>query len=62
MSPEEGHQNDQRHGTPLLRGKAETVTVVQPGEETGPRTTYSSLPVSEEGLQESWRGSFYKGL
>ena len=23
---------------------------------------YSSLPVSEGGLQESWRGTFYKGV
>jgi len=33
MSPEEGHKGDQQDGTPLLRGKAERVGVVQPGEE-----------------------------
>jgi len=27
--PEEGHRNDQRNGTPLLRGKAERLGVVQ---------------------------------
>jgi len=29
-------------------------------EDKTPRTTYSSLPVSEEGLQESWRGTLYR--
>ncbi|KAK4815346.1 LOW QUALITY PROTEIN: hypothetical protein QYF61_000178 [Mycteria americana] len=37
--PEEGHKNDQRAGTPLL--KAERVGVVQPGEEKAPRKTLS---------------------
>jgi len=31
--PEEGHKNDQRTGASLLRGKAERVGLVQPGEE-----------------------------
>jgi len=26
------------------------------------RKHYSSLPVSEGGLQEGWRGTFYKGV
>ena len=25
-------------------------------------TSYSSLPVPEGGLQESWRGTFYSGM
>jgi len=44
------------------RGKAEKVGVVQPGEEKAPGTPYSSLPVPEGGLQESWRGTFYKDV
>ncbi|GAB0178655.1 hypothetical protein GRJ2_000330800 [Grus japonensis] len=38
------------------------VGVVQPGEEKAPGRPYSSLPVPEEGLQESWRGTVYKGM
>jgi len=30
--------------------------------ERTPRRPYRSLPVSEGGLQESWRGRFYKGM
>jgi len=30
--------------------------------EKAPRRPSSSLPVPEGGLQESWRGTFYKGL
>jgi len=32
----DGHKNDQREGTPLLQGKAETVGADQPGEEKAP--------------------------
>ena len=35
--------------------------VVQPGEEKAPRRPCSSLPVPKWGLQERWRGTFYKG-
>jgi len=31
--PEEGHKNDPRDGTPLLRGQAERAEAVQPREE-----------------------------
>ena len=48
--PEEGHKNDQRDGAPLLRGKAERVEAVQPGEEKAPGRPYSSLPVLKGGL------------
>jgi len=44
---------------PLLWGKAEKV---QPGEEKVPGRPYCSLPVPEGSLQESWRGTFYKGM
>jgi len=35
---------------------------VQPGEENAPEGPYSGLPVPEGGLQESWGGTFYKGM
>jgi len=60
--PEEGHKNDQRDGTALLQGKAERVGVVQSGEVKAPGIPYSSFSVAEGGLQESWRGTFYKGI
>ena len=31
--PEEGHRNDPRDGTPLLRGQAERAGAVQPAQE-----------------------------
>jgi len=34
--PEEGHEHDPRAGAPLLRGQAEGVGAVQPGEEKAP--------------------------
>lgn len=33
LGPEEGHEGDRRAGAPLLQREAETVGVVQPGEE-----------------------------
>ena len=33
VHPEEGHKNDPRDGTPLLRGQAERAGAVQPGEQ-----------------------------
>jgi len=33
VHPEEGHKNDPRNGTPLLRGQAERTEAFQPGEE-----------------------------
>ena len=38
------------------------VGAVQPGEEKAPGRLSSSLPVPEGDLQESWRGTFYKGM
>jgi len=38
------------------------VGAVQPGEEKAAGRLCSSLSVPEEGLQESWRGTFYKGM
>ena len=42
----------------LPRGKAERVGVVQPAEEKALGRRYSSLPVPERGLLESWKGTF----
>jgi len=50
VGPEEGHKNDQRDGTPLLRGKAERVGAVQPGEEKAPGRPYCGLSVLKGGL------------
>ena len=60
--PEKGHRDDQKAGAPPLQGQAEIAGAVQPGEEKAPRRPYSGLPVPEEGLQESWGGTFYKGM
>jgi len=38
------------------------VGAVQPGEEKALGRPYSSFPVPEGVLQESWRGTFYKGV
>ena len=50
VGPEDGHKNDQRDGTPILRGKAERVGAVQPGEEKALERPCSSILVSEGGL------------
>ena len=47
---------------PALQGQAQRAGGFQPGEERAPRRLYSSLPVPERGLQESWGGTFYKGM
>ena len=49
--------DDQMTRAPPLRAGA-----LQPGEEKAPSRPYSSLPVPEEGLQESWSGTVYKGM
>jgi len=62
LGPEEGQEDDQGAGAPRLEGRAERVGAVQPGAEKAPGTPYGSIPVLKEGLQESWRGTSYKGL
>ena len=52
MGLEEGSNNDQRGGAPLLRGQAEKDGVVQPGEEKGLGRPYCGLSVLKGGLQE----------
>lgn len=47
---------------PALQGQAQRAGAFQPGEERAPRRLYSSLPVPEGGLQESWGGTFNKGM
>jgi len=49
-SPEEGHENCHRAGTPLLQGKTERVVVAQPGEEKTAVTPYCSLLILKGGL------------
>jgi len=53
-----GPENDNRHGTPLLWGKAERVGALQPGEEKAPGRPYSSLPVPEEVCKKTGEGLF----
>jgi len=50
-------KNDQRAGTPLLRGKRERVGVVQHREEKALGRPDCSLSVPEGGLQENWSGT-----
>jgi len=59
--PEEGHEDDQRAEAPPLGGQVERAEVVRRGDEKALRRPYSSLPVPEGDLQESWGGTFYKG-
>ena len=54
--------NGQRDEAPLLWGQAERVGAVQPGEEKASGRPYRNLSVLKGDLQESCRGSFYKGL
>ena len=49
-------------GTPLLGGKAGGAGAVQPEGEEGPGRPYCGLSVPKGGLQESWRGTFSKGM
>ena len=47
VGPEEGHQNVERVGTPLLWEMADRVGAVQPGKEKPVGRPYCSLPVPE---------------
>jgi len=47
---EEGHEDLQRAGTPLLWRKAKGVGVVQPGEEKVSGRTYCGVSIYKEGL------------
>ena len=45
VSPEEGQEDAQKAGTPLLRRQAEEARLVQPGEEKALGRTHCGLPV-----------------
>jgi len=47
---------------PCYEERLKRVGAVQPGEEKAPGRPYSSLPVPEGGLQETWGGTSHKGL
>lgn len=61
---EDRHKDNQKAGAPLLCRQAERIGVVQLLEEKVPGRPYKSLPApkGEGGLQESWRGTFEKGM
>jgi len=48
--------DDQRAGAPLLRGQAEGVGAVQPGEEKAARVTLEQLPVPERAYKKAGEG------
>jgi len=59
----------QRRATKMIQGMEHLsceerlrVGADQLGEEKAPGRPHSSLPVTEGGHQESWRGTFYKGM
>ena len=55
--PEQEHKDDQRAGELSLQGWAKRAGDLQSGEEKALRRPYRSLPVPEEGLEESWGGT-----
>ena len=60
----------QRKATMMIRGlehlpyrEAQRAGAFQPGEEKALGGAYSSVPICpKRGLQESWEGTFYKGM
>jgi len=58
VAPEEGHEDDQRAGAPLLQGQAEGVGAFQPGEEKATGAPYSSPPVPEGASRKDGEGIF----
>ena len=56
----EGHKDNQRAGAPPLRGQAERVGALQPGEEKDPTRPYSSLPVPEGAYRKAEEGLFIR--
>ena len=55
-SPEEGHEDDQRAGAPLLWGQAERVGVAQPGEEKAPRDLIAAFQYLKGAYQKAGEG------
>jgi len=58
VSPEEGHEDDPRAGTPLLRGQAEGVGGCSAWRREGSGVTLEQLPVPEGAYREDAEGLF----
>ena len=57
---QKSHEDDQGAGAPPLRGQAERIGVVQPGEEKAPGRPYSGLPVVKGGYGKAEEGLFIR--
>ncbi|GAB0202822.1 hypothetical protein GRJ2_002747800 [Grus japonensis] len=60
VSPEEGHEADQRAGAPLLWRQADTIGLVQPREEKAPGRSNRGLPVPEGAYRKAGEGLFIR--
>jgi len=61
IQAEEGHEDDQRVGVPLLWRKADGIKIVQPGEEKAPGRPHCGLLVLAGSLWTGGRPNFYTG-
>ena len=61
MCPEEGHEDDQRAGAPLLQRQAEGAGLVKSGEEKAVGRTHCDLPVLKRSLSAGEKSTFYLG-
>ena len=52
-NPEEGHEDDQRAGAPLIWKQSDRAGAVQTGEEKAPGRLHSSFPVSKVAKEET---------
>ena len=56
MSPEKGHEDDQRAGVTPLKGQAESAGALLSGEEKALEGPYRGFPVPEGSLHKGWGG------
>jgi len=61
MCPEEGHEDDQRAGAPLLQRQAEGAGLVKSGEEKAAGRTHCDLPVLKRSITAGEKSTFYQG-